>query len=225
MYRVGLILLATVLLRPDAGLAQSGTVSIKQGHRVRITAPSVGLVQAVGTVLDASDAVLVVHFEDADAVGTVYRPWITGLDVSIRRNSRIAEGAAIGWAVGSIVDEVTQEGPKQFEQRSAFQVSHRGLTAFGGEVNGTSGLVVGAVVGMKKHDQWLSVMIPEDDPFELRPREGQEQECETPIRVIVSERRRGPGDRLLSSFGRINSIGGSSRVPRSGFSSPSLNCR
>lgn len=225
MYRVGLILLAIILLRPDAGLAQGGTVSIKQGHRVRITAPSIGLVQAVGTVLDASDAALVVHFEDADAVGTVYRPWITGLDVSIRREGRIAEGAAIGWALGSIVAAVTQDGPKNFEQRSAFQVSHGGLTAFGGEVNRTSGLVVGAVVGMKRHDKWLSVIIPEDDPSELRPREGQEQECETPIRVLVSERRTGPSDRLLSSFGRINGIGGSSRVPRSGFPSTWLDCR
>lgn len=45
-------------------------------------------------------------------------------------------------------DTVTQDGPERFEQSSAFQVSFGGLTAFGGEVNATTGFVVGAVVGM-----------------------------------------------------------------------------
>lgn len=72
---------------------------IGQGSRVRITAPSLGLNEAVGTVQEATDEAFIVQFEFPRSVRPFERSEIAAMDISIGRQRKVLQGLGVGLLV------------------------------------------------------------------------------------------------------------------------------
>ena len=76
------------------------TAPIVPGSRVRLTAPSLGLSEAVGTVQEATDEALLVQFEYPARTETVDRSEIAAMDVSTQGQRKVLKSVGVGFLVG-----------------------------------------------------------------------------------------------------------------------------
>ena len=135
--------------------------SVEQDSRVRITAPSLGLSEAVGTVQEATDDALVVQFEFPRRVGTVDRSDITNMEVSIQRERRVLKGLGVGLLVGAgggvVLGLASGDDQAGFISFTAEEKAMMGAVALG-LVGGVVGLIAGAAV---RHDIWSPAVRPD----------------------------------------------------------------
>lgn len=153
------LIIAFASLAATASPALSQTApAIEQGDRVRITAPSLALTEAVGTVQEATSEALVVQFEYPRRVATVDRSDITGMDVSVRQERRVLKGLGVGMLIGAgsgvIIGLASGDDEGTFFAFSAEEKA--AMAGIGlGLVGGAVGLVVGAI---NTHDVWSSTL-------------------------------------------------------------------
>jgi hypothetical protein len=148
---------AGALSAKGTGVLAQTAPSVEEGSRVRITAPSLGLTEAVGIVQEATNEELVVQFEYPRRLATVDRSDITGLDVSVERQRKVLKGLGVGALVGAgsgVLIGLASGDDEGFLALTAEEkavIMGIGLGAVGGVV----GLVVGA---LDRNDVWSSAL-------------------------------------------------------------------
>lgn len=162
------VLVAAVLVADAASAVGQVIPSIGQGSRVRITAPSLGLNEAVGTVKEATDEALVVQFEFPRRVGTVDRSEIGKMDVSIQPQRKVLKSVGVGLLVGAgtgaIIGLASGDDQGTF---LAFTAEEKAL--MGGAVLGLTGVVVGLIVGLVRRQDVWSPVLPGDVSLTVVP--------------------------------------------------------
>jgi hypothetical protein len=168
----GLVLAVGILAaNPSAGVGQ--VASIVPGNRVRLTAPSLGLRDAVGTVQEATDTSLVVQFDYPARLGTVDRAEIAAMDVSIRQETKIRKSAGVGFLIGAGSGVLIGLASGD-DEPGWFSFTAEEKAAMIGVGLGLTGGVVGLVIGLvNRHDVWSSA-LPENVALNVLPlvREG-----------------------------------------------------
>lgn len=152
--------LAMVSLVASASTAFAQTLdSIEAGSRVRVTAPSLGLTEAVGTVQQSTTDAVQVQFEFPRRLVTVDRSDITAMDVSVGTRRSIGKGIGIGVLVGAgsgvligLASGDDEEGFIRFSAEEKSLVAGLGL----GLVGGVVGLIAGAA---NRHDVWAPARV------------------------------------------------------------------
>jgi len=158
-----LIVLAAFLAANASGGVAQAALSIEEGSRVRVTAPSLGLNEAVGTVQGATSEALVVQLEYPRRVVTVDRADITGMDVSVAQERKLRKSLGVGMLIGAgsgvVIGLASGDDEGTF---LAFSAEEKAMAAgLGlGLVGGAVGLIVGAI---NTHDVWSSTLPPELD--------------------------------------------------------------
>jgi len=131
--------------------------SLEAGSRVRLTAPSLGLEQAVGVLDRTTDESLVVRFvrpRGAERVETVPRRHVTELAVSTGQRSRAAKWAGGGLLLGAIAGAA---GGLASGSNDGF-FSRGELAAAGAMLGGLFGGAFGLVMGaLNPEDVWAPV--------------------------------------------------------------------
>lgn len=140
-------------------LGQSST-TIAEGSRVRITASSLNLTRAVGTILEATAEGFVVQFESPRLLGTVEHDQIEALDVSTGGERHVLRALGIGFLIGAGGGAVA--GFASGDSGGGFMVfTPMEAAAMGAVGLGLAGAVVGLAVGIaKKHDVWSPGVSP-----------------------------------------------------------------
>jgi hypothetical protein len=162
------VLVAGVLVANAASAVGQVAPSIGQGSRVRITAPSLGLEEAVGTVKEATDEALVVQFEFPRRVGTVDRSEIGKMDVSIQREQKVLKSAGVGLLLGAGAGAML--GLASGDDQGtflAFTAEEKAL--MGGAALGLTGVVVGLIVGLVRRPDVWSPSLPGDVSLSVVP--------------------------------------------------------
>jgi hypothetical protein len=158
---------AASLANASRGVAQTAPL-VEEGSRVRITSPSLGLTEAVGTVQGATDEELVVRFEYPRRLATVDRSDITGMDISVRRERKVLKGLGVGVLVGAssgvLIGLASGDDEGSF---LAFTAEEKAMIAgLGlGLVGGAVGLIVGA---LNRNDVWAPT-LPNDVDVAVLP--------------------------------------------------------
>ena len=150
------------------GVVAQARPSIEPGSRVRITAPSLGLNEAIGTVQGATREELVVQLEYPRRVATVDRSDITGMDVSVGQERKVLKGLGVGMLIGAgsgvVIGLASGDDEGTF---LAFTAEEKALMA--GLVLGLAGGAVGLIVGaIDTHDVW-SPTLPENLDLAVLP--------------------------------------------------------
>ena len=150
------VLALAVLAADVSSVVGQVTPLIGPGSRVRLTAPSLGLSEAIGTVQEATDEALVVQFEFPARVGTVDRSEIAEMDVLIGRERRGLQGLGVGFlagaGAGALIGLVSGDDDRQ--QWFSFTAEQKA-----GIFAGFFG-VIGGVVGMLTHHEVWSPALP-----------------------------------------------------------------
>jgi hypothetical protein len=149
---------AGALSAKGTGVLAQTAPSVEEGSRVRITAPSLGLTEAVGIVQEATNEEIVVQFEYPRRLATVDRSDITGLDVSVERERKVLKGLGVGALVGAGTGVVIGLASGDDEGTFlAFTAEEKALVmGIGlGAVGGVVGLIVGA---LDRNDVWSSTL-------------------------------------------------------------------
>jgi hypothetical protein len=165
-FSIAALVLALALLVADASsvMAQE-TVSVEQGSRVRITAPSLGLSESVGTIQEATDEAYVVQFEFPRVLGSVGRSDIAAMDVLVGRERRglsgLGRGLLVGAGVGALFGFLAgDDDPQLWFSYTAEQKALMGAAGLG---------VVGGVIGMLLRKNVWSSALPEDVDLTVAP--------------------------------------------------------
>jgi len=153
------------------------TPSVVTGSRVRLTAPSLGLAEAVGTVQETTDEALVVQFEYPRRRETVDRSEIAAMEVSIpgtQGQRRVLKSVGVGLLVGSVSGVLVGLASGDDDPQQWFAFSAGEKAAIGGVALGLTGAAVGLIVGLvRRHEVW-SPALPENLDLTVLPlvREG-----------------------------------------------------
>ena len=128
--------------------------TVTERSRVRITALSLGLTEAVGTVRELTPEGLVVQFENPRLLGTVERDQISAIDVSIRSERHVLRGMGRGFLIGAASGLVL--GLASGDDQGGFiAFTAEEKAAMLGAGLGLAGTVIGLVAGLAtKHDVW-----------------------------------------------------------------------
>ena len=167
------VLVAAVMAADVSSVVGQVAPSISQGSRVRITAASLELSEAVGTVQDATREALVVQFEDPRRVVTVDRSEIGKMDISIQQQRNVLKGVGAGLLVGAgsgaLIGLASGDDENCFICFTAEEKALVGAAALG-LAGGAVGLIFGLV---RQWDVW-SPMLPGDVNLTVQPlvREG-----------------------------------------------------
>jgi hypothetical protein len=163
-----IILAITVFTLVSAAPAVAqGALWLRPGAKVRVTAPTLGLSEQVGSVQELKGDTLVLQVDamrrghlQADTLHVTV-PAITKLDVGTGRRGHLLEGAGIGFLLGAVIGLASGDDPPA----EGFLSSSYSA----GEKAGALGVVigsVGAIIGAThKSDKWAEVPIDQ-----LRPR-------------------------------------------------------
>jgi len=169
--RTALAALMLACVHPSGVVAQAVpqvAPPVGPGTRVRITAPSVRLDGAVGTVQEVTSESMVVSFQNPRGVGTVERSTITQMEVSIGRERRVLRGLGLGLAFGAgggvIVGLASGDDPPGFLSLTA---EEKALVL--GVVFGLTGGVVGLVFGLANHHDIWATASPGGTEMTLLP--------------------------------------------------------
>lgn len=151
------VLVVAVLTADVPSLVGQVAPSIGQGSRVRITSPSLGLNEAVGTVQEATDEAFVIQFEFPRRAGSVERSEIAAMDVSIQGRRKVFKSLGVGLLVGAgsgaMIGLMSGDDKGTF---LAFTAEEKAL--MGGAALGLVGGVVGLIVGLtRRPDAWSPV--------------------------------------------------------------------
>lgn len=135
--------------------------SIEPGSRVRITAPSLGLSEAVGTVQEVTDEAVVVQFEFPLRID---RSEIMDMEVSIRRQRRTLKGLGYGVLAGAVSGAMIGLASGD-QEGGCYAVCTAGeAAAFLGVAFGLAGGLVGAIIGASvRRDVWSPVLLADVD--------------------------------------------------------------
>ena len=151
--------LVIAALVADASSVVGQVASILPGSRVRLTAPSLGLSEAVGTVREATDEALVVQFEFPARVGTIDRTEIAAMDVSIRRERKVLRSMGVGLLIGAGSGALLGLASGDDDPRQWFAFSAEEKAVIAGIGLGLTGGLVGLVTGLlRKRDVWSSAL-------------------------------------------------------------------
>ena len=144
------------------------TAPIVPGSRVRLTAPSLGLSEAVGTVQEATDEALLVQFEYPARTETVDRSEIAAMDVSTPGQRKVLKSVGVGFLVGALSGAFIGLASGDDED-SFISFSAEEKAAIGGVMLGLTGAATGLIVGLvRRHDVW-SPALPANVDLTILP--------------------------------------------------------
>ena len=174
-FSIAVFVLVAAAMAPDvSSVVGQVAPSISQGSRVRITAASLELSEAVGTVQEATREALVVQFEYPSRVATVDRSEIGKMDISIQQQRKVLKSFGVGLLVGAGSGALIglASGDDDPQQWFAFTAEEKALV--GGAMLGLTGGVVGLIVGLVRRQDVWSPMLPGDVDLTVQPlvREG-----------------------------------------------------
>jgi hypothetical protein len=135
------------------------------GSRVRIVSSELGEHSQTLTVVSATHDALVVR-QGSDPTRSVQASGITRLEVASGTHTNKARGALIGFA-GGLVGGAILGAAKYKPCRDSFacigtpDFGRGGSAAFGAELVGIVGALVGTVIGTVHTDTWTRVAVPE----------------------------------------------------------------
>ena len=172
------LVLATLVLAALAAdgssLAGQETPSVAAGSKVRVTAPSLGLDEAVGTVQETTDEALVVQFEYPRRVETVDRSEIAAIEVSTPGKRKVLKSVGVGFLVGAgsgaLMGLASGDDPQQ--EWFAFTAEEKAVMM--GVGLGLTGAAVGLIVGLVGRNDVWSPVLPANADLTILPvvREG-----------------------------------------------------
>lgn len=168
-----LVFVAAVLAADVSAVVGQVAPSIGRGSRVRITAASLELSEAVGTVQEATREALVVQFEYPRRVSTVDRSEIGKMDVSIQRQRKVLKSFGVGLLVGAgsgvLVGLASGDDQNCF---ICFTAEEKALVV--GAMLGLTGGAVGLILGLVRRQDVWSPTLPENVDLSVLPlvREG-----------------------------------------------------
>jgi len=145
----GLLLILLAVLGGH-GLQAQEVTSTPPGTRVRVTAPDLGLSNAVGVVRETPPSVLVVAMEGEANPMQIPFGTIRLLEVTAGKRRRVGRGGLIGVAVGGgagILSGAAQGGGESYLWGGFL----------GGLMGGLAGLVAGAMIPT---EEWVTVPLP-----------------------------------------------------------------
>lgn len=97
---VAAVVIVSAVAHASAALAQA-PAPVDVGSRVRVTAPSLDLMEAVGTVQQVSADGVLVQFEAPRRLVTLDRSTVTSMEVSVGQRRAIGKGIGVGLLVGA----------------------------------------------------------------------------------------------------------------------------
>ncbi len=148
------------------------TPSVVTGSRVRLTAPSLGLDEAVGTVQETTDEALVVQFEYPRRKETVDRSEIAAMEVSIQGTPgqrKVLKSVGVGFLVGSVSGVLVGLASGDDDPQRWFAYSAGEKAAIGGVALGLTGAAVGLIVGLVRRPGTWSPALPKDLDLTVLP--------------------------------------------------------
>ncbi len=158
--RTVISLTVSLLLAPLDGLSAQQPPPIEPDSRIRVTAPNVGADKVVGTFLGAAGDTLRVQTESQAPLAIPFA-FVTRLDVSRGKKSRVVRGAVlvgvIGAVVGGAVGLVTPQFACETPSGCPVDWGEAGkLAALGGVIGAAVGGGIGALT---KTDRWEKVPL------------------------------------------------------------------
>ena len=145
------------------------TAPIVPGSRVRLTAPSLGLSEAVGTVQEATDEALLIQFEYPARTETVDRSEIAAMDVSTQGGRKVLKSVGIGLLAGAGTGALIGLASGDDDPGTFLAFSKEEKAAFGAAMLGVTGAAAGLIVGLvRRHDVW-SPALPANVDLTILP--------------------------------------------------------
>ncbi len=161
-------LVLAVLAAHGSSLTGQVTSSVVTGSRVRLTAPSLGLNEAVGTVQETTDDALVVQFEYPRRRETVDRSEIAAMEVATEGQRKVLKSVGVGLLVGALSGAAI--GLASGDDEGTFLAfSAEEKAAMGGVALGLTGAVVGLIVGLVRRPDTWSPALPKDLDLTVLP--------------------------------------------------------
>ena len=152
------VLLLAILAADVASVVGQVTPSIVPGSRVRLTAPYLGLSEAVGTVQEATDGALVVQFEYPRRMETLDRSEITAMEVSTQGQRKVLKSVGVGFLVGA-TSGVFIGLASGDDQGGFIAFTAEEKAAMAGVGLGLTGAAVGLIAGLvRRQDVWSSAL-------------------------------------------------------------------
>ncbi len=150
------------------------TASTAPGSRVRLTAPSLGLSKAVGTVQEATYQAIVVQFEYPRRVETVDRSEIAAIEVSTPGQRKVLKSVGVGFLVGAGSGALMGLASGDDPQQEWFAFTAEEKAVMGGVGLGLTGAAVGLIVGLVRRNDVWSPALPANADLTILPvvREG-----------------------------------------------------
>ena len=168
-FSITAFVLALALLAADASsVVGQVTASTVPGSRVRLTAPYLGLSEAIGTVQEATDEALVVRFEYPRRLETVDRSEITAMEVSTRGQRKVLKSVGVGFLVGA-VSGVLIGFLSGDDQGSFLAFTAEEKAVIFGIGLGLTGAAAGLVVGLLRRPDVWSPTLPANVDLTILP--------------------------------------------------------
>ena len=167
------VLVLAVLSASGSSVAGQETPSVVTGSKVRLTAPALGLNQAVGTVQETTDESLVVQFEYPRRRETVARSEIAAMEVATQGQRKVLKSVGVGLLVGALSGAAIGLASGN-DQGTFLAFSAEEKAAMGGVALGVTGAVVGLIVGLVRRNDIWSPVLPANVDLTVLPlvREG-----------------------------------------------------
>jgi hypothetical protein len=147
--------------------AASGQISPRAGEKVRVTAPTLGLEEAVGVVRDAGVGTLLIDLDQTGADVLVRAHEVERMEVALNQDSYARMGAVFGFLAGAGIGAAIgrARGDTNCPQRSwlisdCVAWSQDFKTVVGALLGGTAGAGIGTLIGKSfKKDIWQPAVV------------------------------------------------------------------
>jgi hypothetical protein len=134
---------------------------IDSGTRVRIVSPVLGARPATGRVVSTNPDTLFFRWDKRSVSTAIATPSITRLEVARGTHTTKAKSSLVGFFLGAVTGAaIGAASYKPSCNGFCFDLGPSAVAAFGAVVGGGGGAIVGALVGRRKTETWVPVVVP-----------------------------------------------------------------
>jgi hypothetical protein len=147
--------------------AATGQISPRAGEKVRVTAPALGLEEAIGVVREAGVGTLLIDLDQTGADVLVRAREVERMEVALNQGSYVGVGAVFGFLVGAGIGAAIGRARGDTNCPNVFRGdeiclawSQDSKTVVGALLGGVAGAGIGTLIGKSfKKDIWRPAVV------------------------------------------------------------------